>query len=98
MDDLLPGRLTHIFLVSILDAVLLSWIALRLYRRSVRRLMAAGPRVATPSDDSGPAAPAGGAVLAVTLLFGLPRCSRSTCSCGCSTAPRWPTSSCGLQH
>jgi hypothetical protein len=36
VDDLLPGRLTHIFLVSILDAAILSWIALRLYRRRVR--------------------------------------------------------------
>lgn len=43
MDETLPGRLIHIFLISILDAALLSWIALRLYRRSVRRLMRATP-------------------------------------------------------
>lgn len=43
MDETLPGRLIHIFLISILDAALLSWITLRLYRRSVRRLMFASP-------------------------------------------------------
>ena len=42
MDELLPGRLTQIFMVSILDAALLSWIALRLYRRRVSRMMLAG--------------------------------------------------------
>ena len=52
MDDLLSGRLTHLFLVSILDAALLSWIALRLYRRSVRRLTLAGGAGARPMDAS----------------------------------------------
>lgn len=52
MDETLPGRLIHIFLISILDAALLSWIALRLYRRSVRRLMRAPPRLAPPIAQS----------------------------------------------
>lgn len=43
MDDLLQGRLTQIFLVSILDAAILSWIALRLYRRRVRRMTRVAP-------------------------------------------------------
>jgi hypothetical protein len=34
-----PGQLAHVFLISILDAALLSWLALLWYRRSVRRLM-----------------------------------------------------------
>lgn len=37
--DQLPGQLAHVFLISILDAALLSWLALLWYRRSVRRLM-----------------------------------------------------------
>jgi hypothetical protein len=35
----LPGQLIHVFLVSIIDAALLAWLALRWYRRSVNRLM-----------------------------------------------------------
>ncbi|MGE5813824.1 MAG: hypothetical protein ACM36C_05000 [Acidobacteriota bacterium] len=50
MNAQLPGELAYVFLVSILDAVLLSWVALTWYRRSVSRLM----RLA---DDPGPAAP-----------------------------------------
>jgi hypothetical protein len=45
MNDL-PGKLIYVFVVSILDAALLAWLALRWYRRSVRRLMrgnAVGP-------------------------------------------------------
>lgn len=37
--DLLPGQLAYVFLISILDAALLSSLALLWYRRSVRRLM-----------------------------------------------------------
>lgn len=39
MNPLLPGELAYVFLVSIVDAILLSWITLVWYRRSVRRLM-----------------------------------------------------------
>jgi hypothetical protein len=42
----LPGKLIYVFVVSILDAALLAWLALRWYRRSVHRLMrgsAVGP-------------------------------------------------------
>jgi hypothetical protein len=39
MGDLLPGQLLYVFFVSIIDAALLSWLMLRWYRRSVRRLM-----------------------------------------------------------
>ena len=39
MTQLLPGQLLYIFGVSVLDAALLSWLALLWYRRSVNRLM-----------------------------------------------------------
>ena len=39
MSQLLPGQLLYIFGASILDAALLSWLALLWYRRSVNRLM-----------------------------------------------------------
>ena len=39
MTDILPGQLIYIVGVSILDAALLSWLALLWYRRSVLRLM-----------------------------------------------------------
>ena len=42
MTDILPGQLIYIFAVSVLDAALLSWLALLWYRRSVRRLMREG--------------------------------------------------------
>ena len=42
MTDILPGQLVYIVGVSILDAALLSWLALLWYRRSVRRLMREG--------------------------------------------------------
>jgi hypothetical protein len=61
----LTGELAHVFLVAILDAALISWIALRWYRRSVRRLMrepgtpaaAGAPVSAAPAEPrSAPAA------------------------------------------
>ena len=52
--ELLPGQLTHVFLISILDAALLSWLALVWYRRSVRHLM--GQR-GSPSAPAAPPAP-----------------------------------------
>jgi hypothetical protein len=62
MDDLLPGELAYIFLISILDAALLSWLTLRWYDRAMKKLMRA--RVmpdsavpATTSDDVPPHAP-----------------------------------------
>lgn len=39
MNAQLPGELAYVFVVSILDAILLSWAALAWYRRSVSRLM-----------------------------------------------------------
>ena len=39
MNQLLPGQLLYIFGASILDAAVLSWLALLWYRRSVNRLM-----------------------------------------------------------
>jgi hypothetical protein len=39
VGELLPGQLIYVFFVSIVDACLLSWLALIWYRRSVRRLM-----------------------------------------------------------
>ena len=39
MGGLLTGQLAYVFLVAILDAALISWIALGWYRRSVLRLM-----------------------------------------------------------
>lgn len=39
MDGLLSGKLAHVFLVSILDAALLSLLALLWFRRSVQTLM-----------------------------------------------------------
>ena len=53
--DTLNGELGSTFLVSVLDAAILSWIALRWYRRSVLRLMRA-PGSAAPAED--PATPA----------------------------------------
>jgi hypothetical protein len=51
MNDL-PGKLIHLFGVSIIDAVLLAWLALLWYRRSVRRLMrGAVAAAATPTTD-----------------------------------------------
>jgi hypothetical protein len=43
MTQLLPGQLLYVFGASILDAALLSWLALLWYRRSVNRLMRAAP-------------------------------------------------------
>src|SRR5882672_3937358 len=42
MRALLPGQLAYVFLIAILDAALISWIALRWYRRAVKRLMSEG--------------------------------------------------------
>ena len=39
MGSLLPGQFLYVFSVSIVDAILLSWLALYWYRRTVRRLM-----------------------------------------------------------
>ena len=49
MTQLLPGQLLYIFGASILDAALLSWLALLWYRRSVNRLM----REARPDTAAG---------------------------------------------
>ncbi len=51
MTERLPGELSYIFAISILDAVLLSWLALLWYRRSVRRLMSEGVQKPVSSLD-----------------------------------------------
>ena len=65
VDSLLSGQLSYILIVGILDAAILSWLALFWFRRAVRRLMrrpAGGPSpAATGPIESGLApAPAGG--------------------------------------
>jgi hypothetical protein len=51
VGDLLAGQLSYVFMVSILDAALLSWIVLRWYARSVSTLMKepAGVAAAAPT-------------------------------------------------
>jgi hypothetical protein len=65
MGGLLTGQLAYIFLVAILDAALISWIALGWYRRSVLRLMRergapsrATAAVETAPDQAPPSTPA----------------------------------------
>jgi hypothetical protein len=71
VDSLLSGQLSYILIVGILDAAILSWLALFWFRRAVRRLMrrpagepspaATGPAESglAPAPDGGPpAAPA----------------------------------------
>jgi len=61
VTDILPGQLAYIFGVSILDAALLSWLALLWYRRSVRRLMRerdAGPTALRVEPSRRPVRPA----------------------------------------
>jgi hypothetical protein len=71
----LTGELAHVFLVAILDAALISWIALRWYRRSVRRLMrergtpAAANASTAGSPDEPRAAPAAWPLLLTVALF-----------------------------
>jgi hypothetical protein len=65
VDSLLSGQLSYILIVGILDAAILSWLALFWFRRAVRRLMrrpAGGPSpVATgPAESSLAPAPADG--------------------------------------
>jgi hypothetical protein len=45
MIDLLPGEIAYVFIIAVLDAALLSWLALRWYRRSVFTLMQRRDRV-----------------------------------------------------
>ena len=65
MGGLLTGQLAYVFLVAILDAALISWIALGWYRRSVLRLMRergaptrATAAVETAPDQAPPSTPA----------------------------------------
>ena len=76
MGTLLTGQLAHVFLVAILDAALISWIALRWYRGSVRRLMrergapaVAGAAVAPGPEQLPPSAPAGSFLPLTVALF-----------------------------
>jgi hypothetical protein len=71
--DLLFGKLTHVFLISMLDAALLSWLALWWYRGSVRRLMAGrGSKSAAPAAmPSHQPDPSAGAAAPESLAFAL---------------------------
>ena len=76
MGGLLTGQLAYVFLIAILDAVLISWIALRWYRRSVQRLMRergapAGATAAVESapDEPPPSAPAASPTPLTVALF-----------------------------
>jgi hypothetical protein len=68
------GKLTYVLLVGIVDAAILSWLALVWYRRAVRRLMrrrvsgatTAGP---SPEDASGAPHPAGSPSSAPTFAI-----------------------------
>ena len=51
--DTLNGELAHVFIVSLLDATLLSWITLWWYRRSVVQFMTAPAGVAALDDVAG---------------------------------------------
>jgi hypothetical protein len=64
VTDILQGELIHIFGVSVLDAALLSWLALHWYRRSVRRLMREGASLATAPRPESHAPPIGPAAAA----------------------------------
>ncbi len=84
MGGLLTGQLAHVFLVAILDAVLISWIALRWYRRSVRRLMRergapAGGTAAVESapEQPPPSAPAASPAPLTVALFQTPDAAQS---------------------
>ena len=52
MGDTLNGELAHVFIISILDAAILSWIALWWYRRSVVRFMTAPASAVAPGDGA----------------------------------------------
>lgn len=76
MGGLLTGQLAYVFLVAILDAAVISWIALGWYRGSVRRLMRergapsrATAAVETARDDALPSAPAVSLVPLTVALF-----------------------------
>ena len=77
MGGLLTGQLAHVFLIAILDAVLISWIALRWYRRSVQRLMRerGAPAGATAAVESAPDQPSPPA-LPLHAPLSPSRCSR----------------------
>ena len=61
MGDTFNGELAYVFLVSIVDAAVLSWIALRWYRRSVSRIMQRPPGLPEPLDHDEPPADAAAA-------------------------------------
>ena len=60
MDSLVSGKLSYVLLVGILDAAILSWLALFWFRRAVRRLMRRPAGDVTPGgagiDRAGPRA------------------------------------------
>ena len=71
---MVSGKLTYVLLVGIVDAAILSWLALVWYRRAVRRLMRRRVSGATttgpsPDDASGAARPAVSASSAPTFAI-----------------------------
>ena len=65
MDSLVSGKLSYVLLVGIVDAAILSWLALFWFRRAVRRLMRRTGRATRrqpsrdrPEPGSAPASPA----------------------------------------
>jgi hypothetical protein len=76
MGGLLSGKLAYVFLVAILDAAVISWIALRWYRRSVLRLMRergtpsrAAAAVETAAQQAPPSTPAASLEPLTVALF-----------------------------
>ena len=72
MDDVLSGQAAYVFWMAVVDAALLSWIAVRWYGRSMRLLMngPASRDAAPPEPDAAPAIPAAAPARA-SLLVGL---------------------------
>src|SRR5262249_45849704 len=71
MNDLLPGELAYIFLISILDAALLSWLTLRWYGSAMKRLMRTRvrPPPPVPAKASGDATSSASVVTLSPLRF-----------------------------
>jgi len=67
MDALLPGKLAYVFYVSVVDAAILSVIALLWFRHSVRALMRSASAPASLADVTGAIAPPAAAAAQTSL-------------------------------
>ena len=70
----LSGQLIHYFLIAVLDAALLSWLAIAWYRRRMRALMrasslASGEAIPPPPERRRPAAALAGAALPTSASY-----------------------------